>query len=371
MAVDYQSPPALLHILSSNRWGGVERYALDICRHFKEKDWHVAVVTRDARAVDKFFENSAIPIMHAPLMGVSDPSSLFALSQIIKKQPAGAPLIIHVHRLATLIIALMAKKISRRPDVRIIMTRHTVKKGLDSWLLRKVYQNIDSLIFVSEHAKKRFFSTWAKGVEPFSLSQLNVIHNSLNLPEPDMETETPPKTGPVTAMFHGPLRNEKGLETLIDALSILKGTKLRLRIVGSGSPDYTDRLRRRALNRGVMDNIDWHGQTDNPIQLIKNSSFGVLPSLKEEAFGLANIEYMVCGKPQVCSSNGAQPEYITDGREGFLIPPGNPVVLAEAMKKLANDADLRLRMGERAFKTFNEKLSWNNFITKIEKIYCP
>ena len=45
----------LVHIVASNRWGGAERYALDICRHFIDKGWHVAAYTRDAKAVDNLF----------------------------------------------------------------------------------------------------------------------------------------------------------------------------------------------------------------------------------------------------------------------------------------------------------------------------
>ena len=49
--------------------------------------------------------------------------------------------------------------------------------------------------------------------------------------------------------------------------------------------------------------IDWHKHLDDPMALIPDCDFGVLPSLTEEAFGLANIEYMAYGRPQVCSSN--------------------------------------------------------------------
>ena len=117
--------------------------------------------------------------------------------------------------------------------------------------------------------------------------------------------------------------------------------------------------------------IDWHKHLDDPMALIPDCDFGVLPSLTEEAFGLANIEYMAYGRPQVCSSNGAQPEYITDGREGFLISPGNTARLAEAMRKLAAEPALRIRMGERAFSSFSENLSWPRFISRLTPLYIP
>ena len=172
-------------------------------------------------------------------------------------------------------------------------------------------------------------------------------------------------------MFHGQLIPGKGMEVLIDALTHLKGSRIRLRIVGSGTSDYVDRMRRRAIARGVMDMIDWRKHSDDPLVHIRETDFGVLPSVTEEAFGLSNAEYMLCGRPQICSSNGAQPEYITDGREGFLVTPGNTAMLAEAMRKLGADADLRHRMGERAFATFRDTLSWPHFIKLLTPLYLP
>ncbi|MDE6795910.1 MAG: glycosyltransferase family 4 protein, partial [Muribaculaceae bacterium] len=238
---------------------------------------------------------------------------------------------------------------------------------IDTWLFRRIYRNLDAMILVSILARDRFLSTWHSKPLPFSEEKLHIIHNSLNLPPiPPRERS---EKGPVTAMFHGPLVPGKGIEVLIDAMSRLKGSRIRLRIVGSGTPDYVDRMRRRAITRGVMDMIDWRKHSDNPLDHIAESDFGVLPSIVEEAFGLSNAEYMFSGKPQVCSSNGAQPEYITDGREGFLVTPGNTAMLAEAMRKLASDPDLRRRMGERAYASFRDTLSWPHFIHSLLAVY--
>ena len=358
----------LIHILSDNRWGGIPRYALDICRHFKGAGWNVLAFTVDAKVVDAPFEKEGVTLLHAPFWGVFDLGSARVLSRSIKALPPDT-VTIHAHGFRNAFTALLARKLAARKDVRIVMTRHKVKKGLDSWLFRRIYRNLDAMIFVSALARDRFLQTWHSRPLPFSREKMHVIHNSLNLPLslPAGRKEK----GPVTAMFHGPLVPGKGIEVLIDALSLLKGSRIRLRIVGSGTPDYVDRMRRRAITRGVMEMIDWRKHTENPLEHIAEVDFGVLPSVTEEAFGLANAEYMLSGRPQVCSSNGAQPEYITDGREGFLVTPGNTAMLAEAMRKLATDPDLRHRMGERAYATFRDTLSWPHFIESLTPLYLP
>lgn len=358
----------LIHILTANRWGGVERYALDICRHYIARGWRVAAVTRDAKAVDSLFAQEGVELLHAPFGGMFDFSSVRFLAKTLKSTEKDS-VVIHAHGFRNAFTALLARKIAGRKDVRVVATRHKVKKGIDSWLFRRIYRNLDAIICVSRIAAQRFLSTWHGRPLPFPKERLHIIHNSLNIPDPHPLPRS--GKGPVCAMFHGPLLPGKGLETLIDALALLKGERLRLRIVGSGTPDYVDRLRRRAITRGVMDKIDWHKHSNVPMQLISDADFGVLPSQAEEAFGLSNIEYMACGRPQVCSSNGAQPEYITDGREGFLVTPGNANILAEAMRKLASDPELRARMGERAFASFRDNLSWSGFISRLDPLYNP
>ena len=356
----------LIHIVTSNRWGGIERYALDICRHFHNQEgWQVMALTRDAKAVDSMFEKEGITLFHAPLQGFSDFYSIRLLSKKLKE--ISGPVVIHAHGFRNVFTALAARKLSGKKDVKIIMTRHKIRRAVDSWILRLIYRNLDALVFVSRAARDRFVATWHNRLMPISAEKMHVIHNSLNIPEPDY---IPPTLNrPITAMFHGPLKPGKGLEILIDAMSMLKGKRIRLRIVGSGTPDYVDKVRRRAISRGVMESIDWYKHTDNPLPLITDCDFGVLPSVQEEAFGLANIEYMAAGRPQICSSNGAQPEYITDGWEGILIPPSNPSFLAENISKLATDPELRLKMGQRAFHSYAQRLSWPHFIHPLTELY--
>lgn len=365
MNSDQKGSPTLIHIISANRWGGIPRYALDICRHFHSIGWKVLALTKDAKAVDSLFEREGIELFHAPLQGFYDFYSVRTLARKLKE--IEGRVIIHSHGFRNVATALAARKLSGKKDVKIVMTRHKVRRAVDSWLLRLIYRNLDALIFVSRTSRDRFVATWHNRLMPINSERMHVIHNSLNIPEPQY---SPPSSGrPLTMMFHGPVKAGKGLEILIDALAMLKGTRIRLRIVGSGTPDYLDRIRRRAISRGVMEHIDWHKHTDDPLPLIQDCDMGVLPSVQEEAFGLANIEYMAAGRPQVCSSNGAQPEYITDTWEGFLIPPSNPSFLAENIKKLADNPEMRLKMGRNAFETYTQRLSWPHFIKPLTEIY--
>lgn len=356
----------VIHVLSSVMWSGVERYAFDICRHCRDNGDDVIVITRDARAVDDMFRHNGIPVTFAPLGGFLSYGAVKAMCGVFaasKEQTA-----VHCHNTRDAFSALTARRIIGRDDIRVILTRHYVRRAGRSPFHRFVYRNVDALVFVSDIARRRFFSGWHwKG--RYSTDEINsvVLHNSLNTELVPVTNE--PARGPVTAMYLGRLAPHKGLEYIIDALAMLKDSRLRLRIVGAGHPDYVDSLRRRAEVAGIMHMIDWPRHKVNTEEYIRMSHFGVLPSSAPEAFGLSNIEYMKEGRPIICTGNGAQPEYITNGKDGIIIAPRDAHALACEMRRLASSPELRRKIGLAARARFEKDLSWPNFISRIYSLY--
>lgn len=355
----------LIHLVSSNRWGGAQKYAADICAHYQKQGWDVTAVTRDAKVIDDRFRRTGVNLLHAPLRGFFDPASAFILARKLRGIPRDTGYI-HVHRYRDAFTALLAKRIAKRPDIRVISTRHTVVPGRNSWLFRRIYDKINAHIFVSRTAFERFRNPWPERL-PMRISTVHIILNSINIPY-SIPT-APPDKGPVFAIYAGPLVKGKGLETIIDALTSLRGQKLRLRIAGKGNPDYLDELRRRAMARNVMEMIDWKIADEIPADLIAQSHFAVLPSVEREGFGLSNLRVMAAGRPLICSPNGAQSEYLTDGDTAIFVPPADATALANAMRQLANDPSLRTIIGNNAFHHYAKYLSWQSFIPKLTKIY--
>lgn len=358
----------LIHIVNGNRMAGIQTYALDICRHYRDCGWNTFAVTRGSHAVDSHFASEGISIVHAPLRGVFDLGSALKLARLLRSVPAG-DCVIHVHRYRDAFTAIIAKRLSKRRNVRIVASRHAVRKGRDSLLFRNLYAKIDAHIFVSDMAYERFCRSWSGRRIPLPRNTVFILHNSLNISDAGPLPE--PEKGPVTALYHGPIATGKGLETLIDAMSILRDIKLRLIIAGTGSPDLRDSLRRRAMTRGVMELIDWNTSCDNPVPLIAKSHFGVVPSVEREAFGMGSLRFMAYGRPQVTTLNGAQAEYLRDGKSALLVAPADAGALAEAMRELASDAGVRRTLGANAWSEFSRFLSWDAFTRNLDNIYVP
>lgn len=357
--------PTLIHLISSNRWGGVQKYALDICGYYHDEGWNVTAVTRDAKVVDDRFRRAGIPLLHAPLHGFFDPASAFMLASRLRDIPLNMGYV-HVHRYRDAFTVLLAKRIAKRPDIRVISTRHAVRPGRNSWLFRRIYDKINAHIFVSRTAFERFRSPWPDRL-PMRMQSVHILLNSINIPQRLPSPQ--PDRGPIFAIYYGPVVRGKGIETIIDALPSLRGLKLRLRIAGQGNPDYLDGLRRRAMARNVMEMIDWKVTGDVSADLVSQSHFAVLPSVEREGFGLSNLMVMAAGRAQICSPSGAQSEYLSDGETALFVPPADATALAEAMRRLAEDASLRSEIGMNAFERYTNTLSWQSFIPKLTKIY--
>ena len=113
---------------------------------------------------------------------------------------------------------------------------------------------------------------------------------------------------------------------------------VRLEVVGDG--DDVVPLQKRAAERGVADLIDWRGRIDHDAlpSYYRRAGVTVLPSLTEsESFGMALAEAMACGCPVVGSAVGGIPFVVRDGEDGRLVPPGDPVALADALAAMLTD----------------------------------
>lgn len=360
--------PALIHLISAVTWGGGERYALDVCRHFRSLGWQVNAITRDSNAVDLPLDRAGIKVRHMPLRGYSDLVSPMRLASLLRRRPQGT--VVHVHKYKDAFTALLARRIARRPDVRVVLTRHLIKPARRGWLSRCIYSGLDAQIFVSALARDRFINSWQGAPLPFPRSRIHTLHNSLLLEQPPYTP--PPARGPRTVLFIGRLSPEKGVETLLQAAVKLRGHRTRIRICGTGQADYVDILKRLAQRLGIMEMIDWKGHVADVMPHILESHVAVLPSVAEEAFGLANIEVMSAGRLQICTASGAQREYLRDGRDAIFINAGDHEALADRLLSLLEDTSTPPRiitMGMEAHARYAEILAWPHFAARLESIY--
>lgn len=357
--------PRLIHIISSTSWGEREQYALDICRGFADAGWDVTAYTRDAGAVDNPLRQAGIRVRHLSLSGYSDVSTILRLAHAFRRK-GSATTVVHAHTIHDAFVALAARKLVRRKQVRVVLTCHSVKPCRNTPLRRRTLRNLHALIFPSALTRDLFLSPWSPVEPPLATERVHVLHTGVYLP---LEPEREEAAGPTVAAYFGRLVPGKGLETFIRALPSLRGRRLRACIAGSGDPDYLDSLKHLAFRLEVMDMIDWSGRSLPREQVARRAHIGVFPSLEPEAFGPSCALFMAYGRPVVCTHSGAQSEYVTNGREGLLVPPADPQALSEALLSLAADADRRRAMGAAAAARYEADLAWPRLAGTLRHIY--
>lgn len=349
-------------MVRNNVWGGGERYAYDLCRRSAANGDEVAVVTRGQEEIDKHFRELPVALVKAPLGGLFDVTTPLRLARLIKSYPE-EEVVVHVHTFKDAELVARAKKIvGKRKRIRLICTRHLVKRGKGSLRWRGIYRAIDKLIFVSEKAKREFLDSRP----PIDEGKIRVVHNSIVVPDASVASERP---GDGAFLYIGRISPEKGIDTLIRALAQISDANVRLRIVGTGDAAYIDELKALASSLKVAEKIQWAGFVADVFGEIRRAECCILPSRAMESFGLTIIEAMSQGCPVITTDNGAQPEIITDGVDGFLVAPDDVAALASALKKIADNPELRRQMGQKALATFRSRFSYDVFFAKIQAIY--
>jgi len=67
-----------------------------------------------------------------------------------------------------------------------------------------------------------------------------------------------------------------------------------------------------------------------------------------EGLPVAIMEAFATGLPVVATAVGGVPDQVHDGVEGLIVPPGDPTALADALTRIAGDAELRSHLAANA-----------------------
>ena len=357
----------VFHIVSNKHWTGAEQYTYDLVERLRnDDDFYVEVVCRKHQNVLKQYRRLEIPISILPLKGVTDIDSPVRFARLLRKGKN----IIHVHSFRDAFMAVMARRISENRDTRVVVSVHGVYKPKKNYMYTKLYKSIDCFVFSSEMAREAFLGKAKKTyADRTVVLRDSVCDSQIGTQVPDLRRELGLDSHQALIMYHGKLAPEKGLDALLSALTHVDKAKYHLVIIGEGQPKYKAKIKGFIVANGLVQNVSLLGFRDNILEYLRQADFGILPSIQPEALGISNLEYMMAGKAHICSDNGAQPEYVHDGVNGLLVPPGDVQALTDAINRLITDTASRSRMGTQAQKDFEDSLDYPGFYKKMTDLY--
>ena len=187
------------------------------------------------------------------------------------------------------------------------------------------------------------------------------IHNGV--PDDQRASADLPGPGHLVGSI-GRFENQKGFDVLIKALGLLDDVSLAL--VGDGTERR--RLQELAAEVGVEERIVWKKWTDDPHSDLRAFDVFALPS-RFEGFPLALLEALLARAAVVASDVGSVAEAVRDGETGLLVPAEDSGALADAIRRLLADADLRRRLGEQGRRQVLEQFTADHMTQGFERLY--
>ncbi len=165
----------------------------------------------------------------------------------------------------------------------------------------------------------------------------------------------------------GELNENKNQRTLVSAAALLKDRIPNLKVLLAGNGPMERELRDQIAALGLQDTVKLLGYRTDLERVVPAVDLAASCS-KREGMPLNIIEAMLCEKPVVASHNRGHDELVEDGATGALLPPDDVAKLAEAVFSLAEDPELKTRLGQ-AGKERAQKYTVSHVSAEIEKLF--
>jgi glycosyltransferase involved in cell wall biosynthesis len=329
------SPAAcrVLHVINGEDYAGAERVQDSLALRLPEFGFEVGFACLKPRRFAQMRQATSAPVYELPMRSKFDWSPARRLAQLVRDENYS---IIHSHTPRTAIIGRAAAALARVPLVHHVHCQTAVEVGGRRWqdklnlLLERIATYRAARVIAVSPSLRRYLLRHG-----YSQREVRLVTNGVPT-RGETPAPRPARTLGAIALF----RPRKGLETLIEALAIMRraGFDVRLRAVGRfQSPDYECEIRRLAARLEVESAIDWAGfQQDIGAELARMDVF-VLPSLVSEAMPMSVLEAMSAGVLVVGTAVDGITDLIDDGVDGLLARPGDARHLADTLKRAMSD----------------------------------
>lgn len=182
----------------------------------------------------------------------------------------------------------------------------------------------------------------------------------------------PLHSGPVMVVFASRMIWNKGAGQFVEAARLLTeaGVKARFVLVGDPDPDNPAAISEHTLRGWHGQNgVEWWGRYTDMPAVFHAAHIMCLPSYYGEGVPLVLLEAAASGLPIVTTDAPGCREIVHDGENGFLVPVRNVHALAQALRCLIDDADLRATMGQRGREIVVKEFSQEQVIRETLAVY--
>jgi glycosyltransferase involved in cell wall biosynthesis len=337
-------PPnfTLLQVIPDLETGGAEQATLDVARAVVQAGGRAIVATRGGRMADELATRGG-ELVTLPVHS-KNPLTMLGnrgrLARLIRDERVS---LVHVRSRAPAFAAFAAARVAGVPCLATYHGLYNSGNPLKRWynsVMTRGPATIANSEFTARHIIAEHHLDPARAV---------VIPRGVDLERFDPDKVSDERvTALETAWMWGPrgrrtrfllagrLTGWKGQRLLIEAAQLLlerAGPDFAVVLAGDdqGRSDYREVLAREILTRGVFDHVQLAGHCDDMPAAYLACDVALAPSLEPEAFGRTAVEPQAMGRPVIAADHGAPRETVLAGETGWLVRPGDPQNLADAM----------------------------------------
>lgn len=352
---------------------GAEEHILTLLQGLDRKVFRLSLVCPEVLA-EKLLPDLPEDVELVPLYldKLTQVVAALRLAQVLRRRQVD---ILHSHMFRASLFASPVGWLCRVPV--ILETPHLRESWRHGWLKgrfvvdRWVGRFVDYYIAVSE-ANARYL-VQQKGLPA---EKITVIRPGSDLRRFDASRPAPvglrnslgfAEDDPVLIVA-GRLEPQKGHRVLLDALPSVLREFPRTRLVCLSEGSLRAELERQVDHLGLKGAVRFVGYQPDVRDWLALADLSVLPSFYE-GLPLAAVESLAMEKPVVATAVDGTPEVVLDGKSGFVVPPGNPARLAEAICRLLRDPELRQHMGRAGRQWTLECLSQERLLQETTALY--
>ncbi len=349
---------------SSKTWGGGEKWHYDIATRLHKKGYKIIVVTNKKSELFKKLSGSDLKTYSIKISNLSflNPLKILAVKSILKKEKVTT---IIINLPSDLKVAAPASK--KAGVIKTIYRRGSaipIKNKISNRFIFKNY--IDEIIANSEATKNTILE---KNPNLFDYAKIKVIYNGIILDEHHDKHLKPvylKQNNEIIIGNAGRFVKQKNHDFIIKLASKLKNEKINFKIILAGSGKLQPEIEALTKQLEVDDRIVFTGFIEDISKFMCSIDIYVLPSLWE-GFGYVLVEAMLFKKPVVAFNLSSNPEIIDNNKTGFLVKENNLDEIFEKIKLLAEDKELRERMGAEGEKRVKKLFVIDRVVEEVEK----
>lgn len=348
--------------------GGVSRHVVLLANGLNRRGLQVCV----AATSGEFQKYLSSGIEFIPLNLLKDnsyaknifgfPISYFLLNKFIKNKGID---IIHTHKRYSDMLGRMLALSNMRFH---ISTCHSMFKSNKPFSIFgqhtiAISKSIESILVQNYHKSISEITAIYNGIEPFeyySESKLSEVRSNYGISKDD-------KVIVCIAQF----LESKDHFTLLSALEIVRNHKIsdsfQCILIGHG-PLYKQ-LSNYVNTHQLGSMVKFLSGTTNIEEIINVADFCVLSSIRDGGVPYVILEGASLRKPFVATNVGGIPEFVSNHKNGLLVPPKDPAAMAEAIEYMLNNPEEIKKMGSNAMEQYQQNHSYDTFIDRTISVY--